>query len=494
MIKKIAYIDDDRGHLDYFPYYIDQYAHGLIEVYTFYPKPDLESFILEILSLGVQAVVVDYRLREKDPTIKYNGTSIIKEIRRIKKDYPVFILTAYDEDAQEVASDVNLVYEKDKVFDDSGDYMDTFIKKVYRQIDKYLSKIETIELLTKDLLEQRKNGFLGLEKETQLLNYLEYLNVQNLSEAYSQIKYQNAIEKMDAIFQLLHNFEFEIATSELVIFTNQLILSSQGKARENIQNLKNNILSFLFDLQQINNRSVSEEITDQEALLSKMNIGISISREIHLLIEFLSVQENQEEINKHSNTIEISIDSEFNQFEQTEQKQIVELILENLKLSSSDLFIVGKRKGSVKLVLELPDGEQAEKLYWLIKSGKLRESGIYDAKLEGFFPRSSQNHRMDSSENFHSHDSMIQSSVNGSTKNSIKNHIKKGNIETALNELEKMIAQDEKYYNEFILYQSNYSAILKGEKLNTIGDDRIDRIKNNLIMSILKFVDELNEN
>ena len=72
------------------------------------------------------------RLSEEDPTVHYNGSDVIKEILNIRKDFPVFILTSFEDDAIDKGFDVNIVYEKKEIQESPK-----FFEKVIIQIKKH---------------------------------------------------------------------------------------------------------------------------------------------------------------------------------------------------------------------------------------------------------------------------------------------------------------------------------------------------------------------
>ncbi len=78
-------------------------------------------------------------------------------------------------------------------------------------------------------------------------------------------------------------------------------------------------------------------------------------------------------------SVDIHIDAEFDSFDETKQKKVLEAI-KLLFDSSDDIKIVRKRKGSVILTIEL-DPARAERLKWAVLSGELSSLGVFDAVL-----------------------------------------------------------------------------------------------------------------
>ena len=79
--------------------------------------------------------------------------------------------------------------------------------------------------------------------------------------------------------------------------------------------------------------------------------------------------------------IELSIDRDFDSYSAEEQQKLLQAI-QRLLRTDRDLIIKKKRRGSVKLTLELSPAE-AERLYWKIASGELDEFGVVGATMQG---------------------------------------------------------------------------------------------------------------
>jgi hypothetical protein len=80
--------------------------------------------------------------------------------------------------------------------------------------------------------------------------------------------------------------------------------------------------------------------------------------------------------------IELVIEGDFNSFTLDRQKIVLEDIEKVLRLSSN-VRVIGKRPGSVRLELQLPP-EEAEKLLWAVQTGALSELGVVRAEILRF--------------------------------------------------------------------------------------------------------------
>lgn len=164
MNYKVAYIDEMDSDIRSFKRSVLLRANEKFEVVAIKPKANINDTVSMIFENFVDAVVADFRLSEEDPTVHYNGSDLIKEVINIRDDFPVFILTSFEDDAVDQGFDVNIVYEKVDVQESSK-----FFDKVILQIKKYKAKIESAELRILELTEKRKNNPLTNSEEQELL-------------------------------------------------------------------------------------------------------------------------------------------------------------------------------------------------------------------------------------------------------------------------------------------------------------------------------------
>lgn len=176
MSFKVAYIDEMDSDIRSFKRSVLLRANEKFDVVSIKPKADIHETVSLIFENFVDAVVADFRLSEEDPTIHYNGSDLIKEVLFIREDFPVFILTSFEDDAVDKGFDVNIVYEKIDVQETSK-----FFDKVILQIKKYKAKIESAEIRILELTEKRKTTPLTNSEEEELLE-LDYLIEKSLDK------------------------------------------------------------------------------------------------------------------------------------------------------------------------------------------------------------------------------------------------------------------------------------------------------------------------
>lgn len=152
---KVGYIDESDEDLRAF----QRYASHFFKVIPIKPIPEFEDLISIISDSNIDALVVDYDLKEHDKTIHFNGTDVVDHLHEERELFPVFILTSFSEDAEERGDDVNIVYEKTMMFQKDM----KFLHRVKTQIEKFKHQIETkenrlVELLEKESLSEKEEN------------------------------------------------------------------------------------------------------------------------------------------------------------------------------------------------------------------------------------------------------------------------------------------------------------------------------------------------
>ena len=215
MIKhKIAYIDEEEDAIIRF----QQKTHEVFDVLPFFPKPDLNAFVDELLNSGAKAFVADFRLNEYRTSvteqITYTGAELIESILAIRKGYPCIVLTAYDEDATRRMNDVNYVYPKNILNKPPGRV--TLPEKLRIQIEHYQANIENKNRRFYELLEKSETQALSEAEENELLKLDSFLEsaLNNRKSLSPEKKSRLALGKVE----------------ELLNSTNELLKALKGEA------------------------------------------------------------------------------------------------------------------------------------------------------------------------------------------------------------------------------------------------------------------------
>ena len=110
---KIAYIDENVDDRDTFQNYFKYSSSAQsFELEVIEPEHPLDAFVVNLLEGHYQAFIIDFFLGEKNSKIKYDGWDLAQRILDVRENFPVFILTAREDDALMGSDDVNIVYEK----------------------------------------------------------------------------------------------------------------------------------------------------------------------------------------------------------------------------------------------------------------------------------------------------------------------------------------------------------------------------------------------
>lgn len=212
MKYKVAYIDEVDRDIRSFKRSVLLRANEKFDVITIKPKPSIEETVSEIFENNVNAVVADFRLSEEDPTVHYNGSDVIRTVLNIRKGFPAFILTSFEDDAVDKGFDVNIVYEKKDIQTDSK-----FFDKVIIQIKKHLAKIESAEIRLLELIEKKKNSSLSFSEEKEFMDLDELIeeSLDNRSAIPENLKLFANAEKLESILKKADEIINEVKKSNL---------------------------------------------------------------------------------------------------------------------------------------------------------------------------------------------------------------------------------------------------------------------------------------
>lgn len=169
---KVAYIDEAAEDMREF----QRFAEDFFEIIPITPVGELDDLHTMILENHVDAVVVDHNLIEYDTThkINYEGNDVVNKIVETQNDFPVFVLTSYDEEAIDKNEDAKIVFEK-KIMFASPEQPEAFeagikFKKLINiQIEKYRQRIADWESKLLSLIEKSKKEKLDADEEAEVI-------------------------------------------------------------------------------------------------------------------------------------------------------------------------------------------------------------------------------------------------------------------------------------------------------------------------------------
>ena len=163
---RIAYVDEAEADIRRFQRYNYTMGPYFKEVIPVKPVADIHELVSSILSTHCDALVVDFRLSEEAPEIKYDGGDVVKAFLEERPGFPVFILTTYEDEAVEQGPDVNLVNEKNMISEGN----EKLLKKIEMQIRKYKTEIDEKEKKLLSLLKTKSERPLSDTEEKDLID------------------------------------------------------------------------------------------------------------------------------------------------------------------------------------------------------------------------------------------------------------------------------------------------------------------------------------
>ena len=180
-------------------------------------------------------------------------------------------------------------------------------------------------------------------------------------------------------------------------------------------------------------------------------------------------------------TVVLTVDTDYKTFTQEDALRLINIIRRELKLRQPIRYL-GYEFGSVLLTLEMSD-EEAEKLIIAIKTGRLKDHGITDARLKEFITIKSI---------MAGAQSMINDAI-AEFKQMIKGLLAENRILEALNELVDSIKKESEAYNELVLLQSRYNHLEREVRTRQMGIDEIDKRRNQFCVDTIAFLKTIND-
>lgn len=220
---KILFIDEQKEDAENFQDYIERNdSEKKFEVITMLPLADFDEMTDEILSLKIDAIVIDYFLNEYKTefnyNVPYNGVTLMEEIFNHREDFPCFIMTSFDDNAIKESFDVNLIYIKGIIHGEENQTSakSTFLERLENQIIHYRKKIKDAENEIVALLEKAEIEKLNAEEENRMLELDDFLEktIHKPSKIPSQLKENTNLKALHKLINDTDNFLKEIKDSK----------------------------------------------------------------------------------------------------------------------------------------------------------------------------------------------------------------------------------------------------------------------------------------
>lgn len=174
---KILFVDEVEADIRRFQRYVHKNdTENKFELITMTPENTLENFLEEIIDEKFDAIITDHKLHEENANITFDGIDLVRAINKLKKDFPCFVLTSFDDEAVENGDDVNIVYVKG-LMDPLGESKShaTFLFKIENQIKHYKRKIVEAEEKLDELIKLSQERDLSGGEEEELLDLEKFI-------------------------------------------------------------------------------------------------------------------------------------------------------------------------------------------------------------------------------------------------------------------------------------------------------------------------------
>lgn len=196
---KLLYIDDENEHIEDF-IEDNEKDFNVLTIDLLDNSTEMTDQIIEfIYKENIECVILDHFLKQTRPRVNYNGATIAINILNRFSNYPVFLLTAKEEDAFNYNIDPLHVISKEKYNSDGG--QNNYMRRIDLYIKQYKEKIIEVEnrLIELSLLEDIS----AIEEieEVELNDFIEKTVIGNSKSILKKFK-RSESNKLDKLLGL----------------------------------------------------------------------------------------------------------------------------------------------------------------------------------------------------------------------------------------------------------------------------------------------------
>lgn len=160
----------------------------------------VENLIKEINKRELDAIVVDYKFTDSKLGLTYDGDDVMSAIDKYKKYFPIVLLTAFVNDAEQKVDDAYVVF--DKAILTNKEQLDELIRKIIIAINNYKRKLNETEKRVKYLeIKQSLEPLTGKEEDELIKLHVElqYMDPESNSSPLHLLKSQSLDEISDML-------------------------------------------------------------------------------------------------------------------------------------------------------------------------------------------------------------------------------------------------------------------------------------------------------
>ncbi len=173
---KLGVVDEQQDDIDdFFSFFEDEFDTIKIELE---PKP--EAVVNNIIEANVDAVAIDYKLMEHNSSVEFNGNALFKTLLSRLEDFPVFLMTQYQDEAKKHRIDPFRIFPKEIMQPDpsKGDLYkrgQDLIDRIKYLIKNYKEDLGEKEAELVKLIEIKEDRSLNAEEEKRLIELDQYI-------------------------------------------------------------------------------------------------------------------------------------------------------------------------------------------------------------------------------------------------------------------------------------------------------------------------------
>ena len=137
---------DENGHI-----IKEKYANYILKPIELTLDSKMDTMVDKIINSGVDAVIIDYKLSSQK-LVSYTGVLLAKELNLRKLNFPIFVLTAFQDDLfDHEMFDSYLVFDFSRYIEEDAERVE-LNSKMIEQIKKYRTEIREWQKELEDLL------------------------------------------------------------------------------------------------------------------------------------------------------------------------------------------------------------------------------------------------------------------------------------------------------------------------------------------------------
>lgn len=319
--------------------------------------------------------------------------------------------------------------------------------------------IEQTDLIKRAKKKNRRGNILyTLNDKARELYQLEENNTEEIFAKTKELLLEGRLkEAIDEYYTILKGDDELLSQTLISLYKSKLIKLSNGYYQ-------------LEDLWKSDQISTQQRFEETDKFIYKLYESI------------LELEAIVEEINKYKYTfknVAIKIDRDFAGFQEADSQAVLQNIAALMNVPVEQIAVKGIQAGSVVMTLEFDNSEQAETLYLLIKLGKLKQEGIFDAKLKMLSDKLAAQQPQKDNE-------LVRISQEAKQK------IGKGRAEKAIELLmDNLQLIDESLQNQLYLLSSELEAVTEKAKLGLESFKDIRVMKNRITYALLELIDKI---